>query len=137
MNPHKIKVIAVLFLIRKASLLSDFATGLGLTVAALTDLVSIAPREKVVRIALASLRNLAVCSADQSPPPAGSNDFDGVHFLSEMIACGLMKAVDHLRDRQFTDPDIIDGKLVWFLLVHCILFLLNSLTLIYPLLCVV
>ena len=114
----------------------DFAKE-SLTVAALTDLVSIAPREKVVRIALASLRNLAVCSADQSPPPAGSNDFDGVHFLSEMIACGLMKAVDHLRDRQFTDPDIIDGKLVWFLLVHCILFLLNSLTLIYPLLCVV
>ena len=87
----------------------DFAKDC-LVVAALTDLVSIAPREKVVRIALASLRNLAKCQADQIEPSAGTNSFIGVHFLSEMIACGLMKAVDHLRDRQFTDPDIIDGK---------------------------
>jgi V-ATPase subunit H len=92
----------------------DFAKE-SLTVAALTDLVSIAPREKVVRIALAALRNLAKCHGEISPPPAGANAYDGVHFLCEMIACGLMKAVDHLRDRQFTDPDIIDGEYMLYM----------------------
>jgi len=86
---------------------SDFAKD-GLTVAALVDLVSIAPREKVVRVALSTLRNIAVCEGDQSPPPAGLPSLDGKHFLSEMIACGLMKAIDHLKDRQFTDLDIIE-----------------------------
>eukprot|EP00543_Licmophora_paradoxa_P006204 CAMPEP_0202445190 /NCGR_PEP_ID=MMETSP1360-20130828/4065_1 /ASSEMBLY_ACC=CAM_ASM_000848 /TAXON_ID=515479 /ORGANISM="Licmophora paradoxa, Strain CCMP2313" /LENGTH=527 /DNA_ID=CAMNT_0049061375 /DNA_START=46 /DNA_END=1629 /DNA_ORIENTATION=+ len=86
---------------------ADFAKD-GLAVAALVDLVAIAPREKVVRVALSSLSNLATSIADQSPAPAGSPALDGTHFLSEMIACGLMKAITHLRDRQFTDPDIID-----------------------------
>lgn len=85
---------------------SDFAKD-GLVIAALVDLVSIAPREKVVRVALAALRNISVCHAEQSPPPAGLNNFDGAHFLNEMMACGLMKAIDFLKDRQFTDPDII------------------------------
>mmetsp|Transcript_53371 Transcript_53371/g.79735 ORF Transcript_53371/g.79735 Transcript_53371/m.79735 type:complete len:529 (-) Transcript_53371:123-1709(-) len=87
----------------------DFAKD-GLSVAALVDLVSIAPREKVVRVALASLRNLATCTAEESSPPSGANasKFDGQHYLSEMIASGLMKAIDHLKDRQFTDPDIIE-----------------------------
>jgi hypothetical protein len=88
---------------------TDFSKD-GVPVAALVDLVSIAPREKVVRVALASLRNIATCTAIESPPPAGLPAFDGNHFLSEMIACGLTKAIDHLKDRQFTDPDIIDGK---------------------------
>ena len=74
------------------------------------DLVSAAPREKVVRVALSALTNCATCSADESPPPAGSNAFTGKHFLGEMIACGLMKLIDNLRDRQFTDPDIIMGE---------------------------
>jgi V-type H+-transporting ATPase subunit H len=88
---------------------SDFAKD-GVVVAALVDLVSVAPREKVVRVALSSLRNMALCTAEISPPPAGLPNLDGNHFLSDMIACGLMKAIDHLKDRQFTDPDIIEGK---------------------------
>ena len=82
----------------------------GAAVAALVDLVSVAPREKVVRVALASLVNLATCISEVSPPPAGSPEYGGKHFLGEMIACGLMKAIDHLKDRQFTDPDIIMGE---------------------------
>ena len=81
----------------------------GMAVAALVDLVSIAPREKVVRVALSSLRNIATCDGSESSSPAGLPNLDGPHFLSEMIACGLMKAIDHLKDRQFTDPDVIDG----------------------------
>lgn len=89
------------------SVRSDFAKD-GLSVAALVDLVSIAPREKVVRVALSALRNLATCSAEVTPGPAGSTKIDGKVFLSDMIACGLMKAIDYLKERQFTDPDIID-----------------------------
>jgi hypothetical protein len=88
---------------------ADFARD-GLAVSALVDLVSIAPREKVVRVALSSLRNIATCEQFESPPAAGLPGLDGKHFLSEMIACGLMKAIDHLKDRQFTDPDIIEGE---------------------------
>lgn len=86
---------------------ADFAKD-GNPVQALVDLVSLAPREKVVRVALSSLSNLATCTADEDPAPAGSTRLDGKHFLSEMIACGLMKAVALLRDRQFTDPDIVE-----------------------------
>lgn len=86
---------------------ADFAKD-NLAVSALVDMVSIAPREKVVRVALSSLRNLATCDADNAPQPAGQPRIDDKHFLGEMIACGLMKGVDHLRDRQFTDPDIVE-----------------------------
>lgn len=84
----------------------DFAKD-SLAVSALVDLVSVAPREKVVRVALSALRNMATCTAEDDAPPAGQPNLDGKAFLSEMIACGLMKAIDHLRDRQFTDPDLV------------------------------
>ena len=85
----------------------DFAKD-GLPVSALVELVQLAPREKVVRVALAALRNLATSTADEDPAPAGSPRLDGKHFLGEMIACGLMKGISLLRDRQFTDPDIVE-----------------------------
>jgi V-type H+-transporting ATPase subunit H len=90
-----------------ASARQDFAKD-SLAVSALVDLVSVAPREKVVRVALSSLRNMATCTTDESPQPAGQTSIDAKFFLSEMIACGLMKAVNHLRDRQFTDPDVVE-----------------------------
>ncbi len=89
-----------------ADVRSDFAKD-GVPISALVDLVSYAPREKIVRVALSSLRNLAVCSADANPEPTASR-VDSKVFLGEMIACGLMKAIGLLRERQFTDPDIID-----------------------------
>lgn len=85
----------------------DFAKDC-LAINALVDMVSVAPREKVVRVALSSLRNLATCSSETSSQPAGQKEIDGKFFLSEMQACGLMKAIDHLRDRQFTDPDLVE-----------------------------
>eukprot|EP00978_Attheya_sp_CCMP212_P047666 scaffold422973_cov53-Attheya_sp.AAC.2 len=99
------------------SVRADFAKD-GLAVAALTDLVSVAPREKVIRVALAALHNLAVCTSEVNPGPAGTK-IDGTVFLSDMIACGLMKSIDYLKDRQFTDPDIIeDVNALYKLLVH-------------------
>mmetsp|Transcript_24715 Transcript_24715/g.52010 ORF Transcript_24715/g.52010 Transcript_24715/m.52010 type:complete len:526 (+) Transcript_24715:203-1780(+) len=89
-----------------ADVRADFAKD-GLPVMALVELVSSAPREKVVRVALAALRNLATCSADVHPEP-GAPRIDSKVFLGEMIACGLMKAIGLLRERQFTDPDIVD-----------------------------
>ncbi|KAL7525315.1 hypothetical protein ACHAXR_000951, partial [Thalassiosira sp. AJA248-18] len=85
---------------------ADFARD-GLPVMALVELVSSAPREKVVRVALTALRNLAICSADIHPEP-DSPRIDCKVFLGEMIACGLIKAITMLRERQFTDPDIVD-----------------------------
>lgn len=89
-----------------ADVRADFAKD-GLPVMALVELVSSAPREKVVRVALAALRNLATCSADIHPEPDMPR-IDAKVFLGEMIACGLMKAIKLLRDRQFTDPDIVE-----------------------------
>lgn len=94
----------------------DFAKD-GNAVSALVDLVSVAPREKVVRVALSALVNCATCTDEQSPAPAGAPKYDGQHFLGEMIACGLMKSIDNLKDRQFTDPDIIMGACVSYCIV--------------------
>jgi len=71
------------------SIRADFAKD-GLAVGALTDLITIAPREKVVRVSLSALRNLATCTSDVDAGPAGSPRIDGQIFLTVMIACCLM-----------------------------------------------
>jgi len=77
----------------------------GNAVAALTGMVTASPREKVVRVALSALVNLATCTADDCP---GTLDVvDGDSFLTDMLACRLMKCIQHLEERQFTDPDIV------------------------------
>jgi V-type H+-transporting ATPase subunit H len=86
---------------------ADFASE-GAAVTALTELVSSAPREKVVRVALSSLVNLAKCVADDHPGPAGTPKIDGTVFLNDMIACRLLKSIAFLEGRQFTDPDIVE-----------------------------
>eukprot|EP00584_Thalassiosira_punctigera_P005082 CAMPEP_0172535042 /NCGR_PEP_ID=MMETSP1067-20121228/7212_1 /TAXON_ID=265564 ORGANISM="Thalassiosira punctigera, Strain Tpunct2005C2" /NCGR_SAMPLE_ID=MMETSP1067 /ASSEMBLY_ACC=CAM_ASM_000444 /LENGTH=506 /DNA_ID=CAMNT_0013319935 /DNA_START=142 /DNA_END=1662 /DNA_ORIENTATION=- len=84
----------------------------------LVDLVSSAPREKVVRVALSALRSLAQCSADAAPMPAAKKEVTGSTFLSEMIGCGLIKYVDQMKERQWTDPDIVDDLDVLYKLLH-------------------
>lgn len=86
---------------------ADFAKE-GVPVQALCELIAAAPREKVVRVGLAALRNLATCNADEDAAPAGAPRHDGKFFCDEMIGNGLMKSITLLRDRQFTDPDIVD-----------------------------
>jgi len=95
----------------------DFAKD-SLAVLALVDLISVAPREKVVRVALSSLRNLAACTVEGETRSSDKTVINGDFFLSEMIACGLMKAIDHLRDRQFTDPDLVADVDVLHKLLH-------------------
>lgn len=87
-----------------ADIRADFSKN-NAAVAALVELVSSAPREKVVRVALSALVNLAVCKAEDNEP--ASMKIDGASFLSEMIASGLMKAIDLLLERQWTDPDMV------------------------------
>lgn len=93
----------------------------------LVDIVTSAPREKVVRVALSALRNLATCNADESPSPVlsggvgssrASRVIDGSVFLNEMIGAGLMKTLDHMKDRQWTDPDILEDLDVLHKLLH-------------------
>ncbi len=86
---------------------ADFAKD-GAAIAALSDMISSAPREKVVRVALSALVNLAKCSADESPGPAGMTKVDGGVFLTEMLAYKLLKSIQYLEDRQWTDPDIVE-----------------------------
>lgn len=92
---------------RSHAIRANFAKD-GQPVLALVELVSLAPREKVVRVAISSLRNLATCTSEEDPEPALTMKNDGKHFLSEMIACGLMKSVSLLKERQFTDPDMVE-----------------------------
>jgi V-type H+-transporting ATPase subunit H len=86
---------------------ADFAKE-GVPVQAVCELVAAAPREKVIRVALAALNNLATCVATEDAAPAGSTTHDGKLFSSEMVGNGLMKSIVLLRDRQFTDPDIVE-----------------------------
>ena len=80
-------------------------------VAVVCDLVASSPREKVVRCALATLRNLATCKAALKVQRRGSDSvIQGSDFLFEMVGCGLMKTLVALRARQWTDPDITEGK---------------------------
>lgn len=80
-------------------------------VAALVDLVGAAPREKVVRVAVASLRNLATCTDNVSTvsQSSGKRVVNSSYFLIEMIGCGLIESIDRMKERQWTDPDILEG----------------------------
>jgi len=84
------------------------------------DLIASAPREKVVRVALSALRNLAECTADDTDMQSATSGFgegaivsqnnkvvNGSVFLNEMIGSGLVKSVDFMLERQWSDPDII------------------------------
>lgn len=81
----------------------------GNVVAALVDLVTAAPREKVVRVALSALRNLATCTTNASPGPLGKRVLNGSYFLTEMIGCGLNRSLDRMKERKWTDPDVTEG----------------------------
>ena len=80
------------------------------------DLIASAPREKVVRVALSALRNLAECTADDTEEQSATSGLgennkvvNGSVFLNEMIGSGLVKSVDFMLERQWSDPDILDG----------------------------
>jgi len=89
------------------SVRAEFAKD-GVAVMSLIDLVAAAPREKVIRVTLSALRNLATCTDEENPGPAGVTKIDGPAFLTEMLAGRLTKYIDYLRERQFTDPDMVD-----------------------------
>jgi V-type H+-transporting ATPase subunit H len=79
-------------------------------VPALVDLVAAARREKIVRLALSTLRNLAVCKADVHAGSLTKRAMTGSMFLTEMISCGLLKWIDLMKERQWKDADLIEGK---------------------------
>jgi V-type H+-transporting ATPase subunit H len=79
-------------------------------VPALVELVAAAPREKVVRLALSTLRNLAVCKADMHAGSSTKKAMTGSIFLTGMIGCGLLKCIDRMKERQWKDPDLIESK---------------------------
>jgi len=102
-----------------ADIRADFARD-GAGVHAFSDLISVAPREKIIRVSLSALRNLATCAVDSYGDVSVTEDeemkdeglkkkkIDATYFLNEMIACGCLKSVQNLKERQWKDPDIID-----------------------------
>jgi len=86
-------------------------------VAALVGLLGSAPREKIIRVTILALRNLASCSANAAPGN-GQRVIDGPFFLSDMIGCGILKSIEMLKDRQWTDPDILDDLDILNSLLH-------------------
>jgi V-type H+-transporting ATPase subunit H len=82
------------------------------------DLVSSAPREKVIRVALSALRTLATCTPATPSDSPNKKDITSSTFLNEMIGCGLIKYIDQMKERQWTDPDIVDDLTVLHKLLH-------------------
>ena len=79
-------------------------------VPALVDLVAAAPREKAVRVALSALCNLATCDPLHSEiMPLHKRSIDGAAFLTEMVGCGLIKAIDLLKQKAWKDEEVIKG----------------------------
>lgn len=88
-------------------------------VQSLVDIVVSAPREKVVRVALSALRNLSVCTGELSNEKISRRKtIDGSIFLYEMIGAGLIKQIDLMKERPWTDPDIVDDLEVLYKLLH-------------------
>mmetsp|Transcript_25856 Transcript_25856/g.83737 ORF Transcript_25856/g.83737 Transcript_25856/m.83737 type:complete len:484 (+) Transcript_25856:117-1568(+) len=79
-----------------ARIAGDFASCA--TVEVVSDQIAAAPREKVLRVSLATLRNLCLGVVLSST--------EGV--ASKMIKAGLPKTLRTLRERPFTDPDVKD-----------------------------
>jgi len=65
------------------------------TIQSLVDQVTANPREKVIRVALAALRNLCESPSSQL-------------FVGDMINTQLLKVLKNLKDRQWADQDVAD-----------------------------
>ena len=75
-------------------------------VPALVDLIAAATREKVTRLALSTLRNLATFVVSRTSEEGG---FDALAFRTEMIGCGLLKCLDRVIEAaKWNDQDTID-----------------------------
>lgn len=61
-------------------------------VSAVAAQVAAARREKLVRVAIAALRNLARAST---------------YFAEPMVACGLLQTLDNFRERKWIDEDVV------------------------------
>jgi len=64
------------------------------TVSVLSEQIVTAPREKVVRVSLAALRNLCYGRLDS--------------LNEQMITCGLPKTIENLLERQINDSELIE-----------------------------
>ena len=74
---------------------------------ALCGLVKSAPREKITRLALASLCQL--CTTKQQD------------FLRPIMGCGVYTSLERLKERQWTDPDAVEGMYVFAEVLYCMM----------------
>lgn len=94
-------------------------------VSALAQLLNAAPREKVLRLALASLKNLATMDGNENEddgnvvsvssnvdhgirPSSSVSDVTSTTLVREMIACDVLKSLELLQLRQWNDEDLRD-----------------------------
>jgi V-type H+-transporting ATPase subunit H len=66
----------------------------------LVDQITAAPREKVVRVSLATVRNLVAEDETQEDNRVGNS------ITNTLIGCGLPKSLANLKDRAWADPDV-------------------------------
>jgi hypothetical protein len=85
------------------------------TVPLLTNLVAAGKREKIIRLAMSCLVNLATCREDDDTCTVRdelrtNRVTNGQTFLHEMVGCGLIKSIDLMKEREWNDPDLAGGK---------------------------
>jgi len=76
------------------------------TIEALCEVAGAAPREKVVRVAIATLRNLAEARPADDDGDDGGDRLAAPGAAARMIKCGLTKTLRTLRERPWADADV-------------------------------
>jgi len=74
----------------------------------LVDLLKVRPREKLVRLALSTLRNLLCTQSEGTSNLDAEMNSENELTEKELISLGLVKEVKNLKTCGYTDPDIID-----------------------------
>jgi hypothetical protein len=80
----------------------------------LADLIAVSPREKVIRLAVSILKNLAHCNDNNYLTKAtslcnSSVQMDKLNFLCIMIACGILKSIQLMTTRSWNDQEMQNG----------------------------
>lgn len=78
----------------------------------LAQIVSVAKREKVTRLILATLRNLADCNeSDFGNIMKSTRRSNMSDFTQEMVGSGMMKSIALIEERPWKDPELLEGAL--------------------------
>jgi V-ATPase subunit H len=80
----------------------------------LAHLIAVSPREKVIRLSLSILKNLAQCNENGCETTVTSlyypsKNLNTLNFLSVMIGCGILKSIQFMSSRTWNDQEMQTG----------------------------